>query len=271
MPSWTIEGLLENIGLRKAPTIGVAFSGGGARGFSHIGVMKALEQFDIHPVVYAGVSAGSIAAVMFGAGLKSDQVLERFSEYSKFTEFTEWAIPKEGFLSMKPFARILHDWLPVNKLEELECPTIVCATDFENGKSIGWSKGDIVPRVTASCSIPIVFKPVKIDGVNYVDGGVLRNLPAWAIRRYCSVLVGSNCNPLSHKFKYKNSIIDVAMRSYQLMLKSNTPQDLKLCDIVIQADVLSEVKTFSIKQMKRIVEVGYDTACRSLESYLSNQ
>lgn len=271
MPSWTIDTLLENIGLRKAPIYGVAFSGGGARGFSHIGVMMALDKFGIQPSVYAGVSAGAIAAVLFGAGLTPREVMECFSDYSKFTDFTEWAIPKEGFLSIKPFGRILERWLPVSKLEELAYPTFVCATDFENGKSIGWSKGEIAPRVMASCSIPIVFKPVRVDGVNYVDGGVLRNLPAWAIRKYCSTLIGSNCNPLSHKFKYNNSIIGVALRSYQLMLKSNTPQDLKLCDVIIQDDTLSEYKTFNIKQMEKIVNRGYDTACRSLEAYLSNQ
>ena len=271
MSSWTIEGLLENIGLRKAPIYGVAFSGGGARGFSHAGVMMALEKFGIKPAVLSGVSSGSIAAVLYGSGLTPKEIMDCFNQYTKFTEFTEWAIPKEGFMRLNRFGKILDSWLTVKNLEDLTIPTIVCATDIENAKSIGWSKGEIVERVLASCSIPIVFTPIKIDGINYVDGGVLRNLPAWAIRKYCTVLIGSNCNPVNHRFKYKNSIIDVALRSYQLMQKSNASADLNLCDIVIQSDVLSEYKTFDVAHMKRILVHGYDASCRAIEAYLSNQ
>lgn len=170
-------------------------------------------------------------------------------------------------MKLTRFQKILDSWLPVKNLEDLKIPTLVCATDFENGKSVGWSRGEIVERVTASCSIPVMFTPVKIDGVNYVDGGVLRNLPAWAIRKHCDVLIGSNCNPLGRKFKYRGSMLEVVLRSYQLMLKCNAAQDLRLCDIIIQNDVLAEYKTFGMHAMKKLVVCGYDVACRSFESY----
>lgn len=265
MALWSLDEILANVGLRKTPDYGVAFSGGGARGFSHIGVMMALEKFGIRPTVISGVSAGSIAGVLYGAGLTPREIIQCFSEYSKFSDFADWAIPKEGFLKLNRLAKILDSWLPVKRLEELSIPTLVCATDFENGKAKAWAKGEIVPRVVASCSIPIVFCPIKIDGINYVDGGVLRNLPAWAIRKYCSTLIGSNCNPVDHKFKYKNSIVDVAFRSYHLMTKTNATLDLKLCDIVVQSEVLSHFKTFGIAAMNKIVTYGYDAACRAFE------
>ncbi len=271
MAAWSIGGVLENIGLKRAETYGIAFSGGGARGFAHIGVMMALEKFRIVPSVLAGVSAGSIAAVLYGAGLTPKDILECFNQYSKVTDFAEWTIPKEGFLRLTKLQKILDSWLPVKNLEDLKIPTVVCATDFENGKSTGWSQGAIAERVAASCSIPIVFAPVRIDGVNYVDGGVLRNLPAWAIRNRCSCLIGSNCDPLNRNFKYKSSIIEVALRSYHLMLKSNAVQDLKLCDVVIQSDGMADFNTFGIRQMKRIVLCGYDAASRALEKHLSNK
>lgn len=268
--AWKIEGILERIGLKKDTSIGLALSGGGARGFSHIGVFMAFEKFGIKPDIMAGVSAGSIAAVLYGSGLSPVQMIDCFSEASGLGYFTEWAIPKEGFMKLNRFARLLESWLPVRRLEDMAIPTVVCATDIDNGKSVGWLKGEIVPRVVASCSIPIVFNPVRIGGVNYVDGGVLRNLPAWAIRDYCSTLYGSNCSPLKRDYRYKNSILDIAVRTFTLMSKSNTPQDLKLCDHVITPTPLAEFRTFQLSILKDAVNLGYEAACRVLEKSLNS-
>lgn len=261
----SIEGILEFAGLRKIPKYGVAFGGGGARGFAHIGVIKALAQFGIHPEVLSGVSAGSIAAVLYGAGLTPKEMIECFAESQKFGDFTEFAIPTAGFFRLDKFGKLLESWLPVKNLEELKIPTIVCATNFDKGSSIGWCKGEIIPRVLASCSIPIIFRPIVINGYHYVDGGVLRNLPAWAIRDYCKFLIGSNCSPLDRSYKYKQSILDIAERSFQLMSKSNVLQDIKLCDCIIMPQSMSHSKTFDLSSLKKNVEIGYETACRALE------
>ena len=78
---WKLGELFGKIGF-STNSVGYAFSGGGARGFSHIGVLKALEKFDIHPDIMAGVSAGSVAAVMYGAGLTPDDMLHCFEDFS---------------------------------------------------------------------------------------------------------------------------------------------------------------------------------------------
>lgn len=254
------------MGLSKTGKIGLALSGGGARGFAHIGVLRAFEQFNIQPSILAGVSAGSIAVSLYGAGLTPDDMLECFAEYSKLGDFADFTIPKESLMKLNRFEKIFDSWLPVKYLEDLKIPTSICATDLDHGKSVGWFKGEIVPRVTASCSIPIIFPPVKINGINYVDGGVLRNLPAWSIRRHCKTLYGVNCSPLRRDYQFKASIIDIAFRSYQLMAKANTIQDLALCDHVIQVSGLSSYKTFDIHQMRTIERAGYDNACRLLET-----
>lgn len=264
----SIEGLLERIGLRDQ-TVGVAFSGGGARGFSHVGVMKAFAKFGIEPNVISGVSAGSIAAVLYAAGLTPEEMIECFAVEEKLGNFTSLHIPKESFMKLDRFARLLDSWLPVKNLEDLRMPTVVCATDLDHGKSVGWAKGEIVPRVVASCSIPIVFPPVRINGINYVDGGVLRNLPAWAIRPYCSKLIGSNCSPLNRNYHYKGSIVDLTFRSYQLMTKANTLPDIQLCDILIRPEGLNVVGTFDLSMIRRAVDLGYEAACRVLEETLS--
>ena len=260
-----IDSILERMGLRKDTTVGLAMSGGGAKGFSHIGVLMAFDRCGIKPDILSGVSAGAIATVLYSAGLTPNDIIKCFTEASKFGDFTEWAIPREGFLKLDRFGKLLEEWLPVTKLEELNIPTIICATDLDHGKSVGWSKGDIVPRVLASCSIPIVFNPYKINGVHYVDGGVLRNLPAWAIRGYCKTLYGSNCSPLRHNFNVKKGILDIAFRSYHLMLKANIAQDLRLCDHIIQVNELSQVSTFELSSLRKGVMAGYDAAMKVLD------
>lgn len=263
-----IDSILERIGLRKDKTVGLALSGGGAKGFSHIGVLMAFDRCGLKPDILSGVSAGSIASVLYSAGLSPQDIIKCFTEASSFGDFTEWAIPKEGFMKLDRFGKLLDSWLPVKHLEDLKIPTIVCATDLDHGKSVGWSKGEIVPRVLASCSIPIVFNPQTINGVNYVDGGVLRNLPAWAIRGYCKTLYGCNCSPLRHTYHGKKSILDIAFRSYHLMLKANIAQDLRLCDKVIQVNDLSSVSTFELSSLSKGVMAGYDAAMKVLQADL---
>lgn len=262
----SVEGLMEYVGFRKVPRYGVAFGGGGARGFAHIGILQAMKEYGINPGVLSGVSAGSIAAVLYGAGLTPDEMIECFTESQKFGDFTEWTIPKSGFFKLDKFGKMLERWLPVTNLEDLKIPTVVCATNLDKGSSVGWCKGEIVPRVLASCSIPILFPPVRINGVHYVDGGVLRNLPAWAIRNHCKILIGSNCSPLDREFTYRTSVIDIASRTFHLMTKANVPQDIKLCDYMISPSPISRTKTFDLTSLKKNVRIGYVAACKIFET-----
>lgn len=266
-----IDGLLERIGINSKPRIGVAFSGGGAKGFTHIGAMMAFENFGLKPGIISGVSAGSIACTLYAAGLTPRDIISCFKEYGSLGSFAEMTIPKSSFLKLDRFGKLLDSWLPVKNLEELEIPTVVCATDLDAGKSVGWSKGEIVPRVIASCSIPIIFHPININGVNYVDGGVLRNLPAWAIRKHCKTLYGLNCAPLDRDYKYKNNIIDITLRTYSLMSKSNTLQDLELCDYVVRTPGSSRFGTFDLSSLTDAVRLGYECTSKVLEEALNKK
>lgn len=246
----------------------MAFSGGGAKGLSHIGVIMAMNKFGIRPNIISGVSAGSIASVLYAAGLSPLDIRQCFADSNKFADFREWTVPKDGIFKLNKFAKMLESWLPVSRLEDLDIPTVICATNLDRGTQVGWSKGEIVPRVVASCSIPIVFSPILINGAHYVDGGVLHNLPAWAIRKYCDVLYGSNCSPLNRQYKYKDSLIDIALRSYHLTTKSNLAQDIRLCDYVIIPGGLANHGLFDLSTLDQAIKIGYEEACRVFESAL---
>ena len=234
---------------------GLVLSGGGARGFAHVGAIKALAEVGIKPDIVAGVSAGSIAAVMYAAGIEPDKMLELFLN-ARFSDFCELGVPKDGFFTLDRFKAFLRRNIPYANLEDLPITTVVGATDLDNGRKVAFETGPIAERVVASCSIPIVFKPVKINGVRHVDGGVLHNLPAWTIRDRCKYLIGVNCSPLS-KTPVSNSLIDIAMRSYELMAKTNVVADMEICDIVIRTDEIAKYKVFNLKQIEKVFESGY--------------
>ncbi|MDE6415461.1 MAG: patatin-like phospholipase family protein [Duncaniella sp.] len=247
----------------KPYRLGLALSGGGARGFAHAGALQAFEEMHIRPDVIAGVSAGSVVTVLYAAGLTPIQILEAFAT-AKFTDFAKFGMPNGGFFNMDGFKNFLKENLRTYKnIEELPIPSIVCATDLDQGLPVAFYDGEITERVAASCSIPIVFKPVKIDGHTYVDGGVLHNLPAWALRDKCKYVIGVNCSPVPDRGP-ADSIMEVAQRTYDIMVKSNARADMKLCDLAITIDDIATYKVFSLAQIERVFRIGYETTMREL-------
>lgn len=247
---------------RKRYKIGLVLSGGGARGFAHLGALQAFEEMGIRPDVVGGVSAGSVVAVMYASGMSPQDILKSFAD-AKFSDFAELAVPRDGFFSMDGFRKFLRKQINYTDISELPLPSVVCATDLLNNKAVAFTKGDIAECVSASCSIPIVFKPVKIDGVTYVDGGVVANLPAWALRDQCKYLIGVNCSPMPHRNQPK-SILDIAQLTYDLLVKTNAIPQMELCDLAISINDIAKYKVFNLKEINRVFRSGYDSTMLSL-------
>lgn len=252
---------------RKKPyKLGLALSGGGARGFAHAGAIEAIESVGLKPDILAGVSAGSVAAVFYAAGLSPKEIVRAF--HSKgFTDFAEIKLPRTGFFSLSRFSNFINETVyPYKNLEDLPIRTVVAATNIDTGKKEMFEQGPIGKIVAASCSIPIVFEPTVIDGQRYVDGGVLRNLPAWTIRRRCKYLIGVNCSPMTHNSP-KNNMLNIALRSYELMAKSNTLSDMELCDMAVRIDNVAGRQVFDLKNLETVYETGYREVMNHLLYY----
>lgn len=260
---------MTDIRPRKRPfRLGIALSGGGARGFAHAGALQAIEEAGLKPDVIAGVSAGSIAGVLYAAGVPPTELVPLFSK-AKFTDFCKLAIRDGGGLfSINNLKKFMVKHAGVENLEELSIPMFVGATDLDHGVPAEFHSGPLGDRVMASCSIPIVFQPVKIDGINYVDGGVLRNLPAWIIREQCDVLIGVNCSPMT-PYRYKKSVFDVAMRTYALMAKSNQRLDMDMCDLVIETPSIANYQVFNLKDIQKVYLSGYAAAHKAIKDWLA--
>lgn len=252
---------------KKQYQLGVALSGGGARGFAHIGALKAIEEAGLRPDVIAGVSAGSVVAVLYAAGVPLDSMTKIF-EHKGFSDFVSMRMGNGGLMSIDKFKKHIMQTIgkygAFKNLEDLNIPTYIGMTDIDNGRAVEFHSGPIGERMAASCSIPIIFKPVKIDGVCYVDGGVLRNHPAWIIRDKCRQLIGINVSPMRLTGRTA-SLIDVALRTYNLMAKANQAEDMALCDLSVQTPELSSHKVFDLKNINAVVTSGYIHTRRALK------
>lgn len=222
----------------------------------------ALEEMGIKPDIVAGVSAGSVVTAMYCSGMRPDEILKVFSD-AKFTDFAEIGVPREGFFSMDGFKKFLRKHIPYRNLNELPLPAIVCATDLDHYSKAAFYEGDIAECVSASCSIPIVFRPVVINGVTYVDGGVTANLPAWVLRDHCKYLIGINCSPVPRRGKPK-SILDIAHRTYDLLIKTNAIEQMEMCDLAVSINDIAKYKVFNLKEINRVFRSGYDSTVAAL-------
>jgi NTE family protein len=249
--------------------VGYALSGGFIKGFAHLGVMQALLEYNVKPDIIAGVSAGALAAVFYADGNEPYKVLDFFSGH-KFQDLTKWVLPKKGLFDLSELVEFLESNLKAKNLEELQIPLIVTATDLDHGRVTHFRKGPIGPRIAASCSMPILFAPVNIDGVNYVDGGVLMNLPVGPLRKSCEKVVGVNVSPLMAK-EYKKNLIGIAMRSFHFMLRANTLPATERCDMLIEPYNLYGYSNTELEKAEEIFEQGYNAANEVIDHLLAEK
>ena len=243
--------------------LGLALSGGGAKVFAHIGVFKLLEECGLMPDVIVGTSVGALMGALFADGYTADEIKELFSG-REFSEFAQLQLPKSGLFDSKRFRHFLRRHLRAKTFEELKTPLIVMATDLDNGESHEFRSGPIVEAVTASCSIPIIFSPVVINGVHYVDGGLFHNFPVSIIRDSCERVIGVNVSPVI-SLKYKQTIFDIAERSYHYLFRANTIEYREMCDVLIEAEEFGMYKTFDLENVDQISKIGYSAAVRAFE------
>lgn len=138
---------------------------------------------------------------------------------------------------------------------------------MDNGCSKEFRSGILVDAIVASCSIPIIFSPVLIDGIHYVDGGLFRNFPVTTIRDECERVIGVNVSPLM-PHRYKQTIFHIAERSYHYIFQANTLEDREACDILIEATEVGLYKTFDLENVDLISLVGYEASIRAFKKVM---
>ncbi len=165
----------------RKPLIGLALSGGAARGLAHIAVLKTLEEEGIHIHALAGTSAGSVIGSLYCAGMTLSQI-EHILVHAKWTDILKFTIPKRGFISSEGIFRFLEDILPIKEFSSLPIPLAVVATDLKTAEKVVITSGSIAKAVQASCSVPVLFTPTEYNKKMLVDGGVSSQIPVRAVR-----------------------------------------------------------------------------------------
>jgi len=243
--------------------IGLALSGGGAKGFAHAGVLQALEEKGIKPDVIAGTSAGSIVGALYADGWSPGEIVDFFNSAS-FSKFATLAKMKGGLFRIDNFKKALKSKLRSSNFEDLTIPLYINATDVEHGKNIFFNSGPLLDVIIASCSVPIVFEPVMIGGIPFSDGGLICNFPVEILRHQCEYVIGVNVGALELEEKAKLTLLDMAQRTYFFIRKANVLSVKDECDILIEPSNIDRYGMFDAEKNHEIFEVGYNEAIRIL-------
>jgi len=239
---------------------GLVLSGGAARGLAHAGVLQALNEEGLSPEIISGVSAGSIVGAFYADGYTPKQILDIFLEKSMLS-FVKPALPRQGLLRMSGLEEVLLEKLRARKLEDLKIPLRITATDIHSGKALVFSKGDLIPIIVASSSIPVMFVPSVIDGLTLVDGGVVDNLPIDPIRNQCDFIIGVHVNPIG-EIPMIEGIIDMAERTFNLSVAAQIEKKIADFDIFIEPNELKNYGLTDVKKAREIYNIGYKEAKR---------
>jgi len=234
---------------------GVVLSGGGARGFAHLGVLQALNEAGIYPDIVSGTSAGALAGVMYCDGYSPKEICKIMKASSRLN-YMKPTLPRDGLLQISGIRKILETNLRAKTFKDLKIPLYVTATDLNNGKAVYFSEGDLLDTVIASASIPVLFKPVIINNIYYVDGGILDNFPVHPIENRCRLIIGSFVNPVGYE-GIINGLTKIAERTFMLTMSKEVDEKLQKFDLCIAP---LELKNYSIMdpvKAEEVFKVGY--------------
>ncbi len=242
--------------IKKSEKIGLALSGGGARGFAHIGVFKALEEHGIEFDYIAGTSAGSIIGAMHCAGLSAQEMIDK----------TKGFTTKDIKTSKIPFMPNKTDGLENGlrtilggevEFKDLKKPFCAVAVDIRSGKEIHITSGNLIKAVAASCAVPGFFFPVEFGNYLLFDGGLTNNLPANLPKLHgCDKVVGVDINSTRGQGTNSEKYLDLVFASISIMMKSNTIKGYVNSDVIVQPD-LKRFKATKILDVEDMIEEGY--------------
>ncbi len=248
--------------------VGVALSGGGAKGIAHLGVLKALEDRGVQIGRLSGVSAGAIMGAMYADGNRPEDLCEYFKQCDLFSMLSPVNMMKTGgFSKMDKFRRFISKKITSKNFEDLKIPLTINATELNAGCNVYFSSGPLLDCIIASASVPICFNPVEINGKQFVDGGFFCNMPASILRKQgCDLVIGIHVNPITYVEKSK-SLIDVSERVFHLAVNGNTIEQKKSCDIVIETTKAKDYGMFDASRADEIYNIGYEAAEEALNNF----
>ncbi|HEY3227662.1 MAG TPA: patatin-like phospholipase family protein [Roseiflexaceae bacterium] len=219
-----------------APRIALVLGGGAAKGFAHIGVIKALEAQGIQPEIIVGTSAGSLVGVLYAAG-NDGFALQRIALDLNESMFSDYSLPDRGFLKGEALQQFVNKVVQNRPLEKLNRTVAVVATDLQSGEAVAFQRGDTGMAVRASSAVPGVFQPVRINGRDYVDGGLVSPVPVKFARRLGADIVIASDISAKPSLRPIEGTVDILLQTFTIMGNTIASEELSGADVIIKPDI----------------------------------
>ncbi len=244
--------------------IGLALSGGAARGMAHIGVLKYLEERDLKPSYIAGTSAGSIVGSLYCSG-KSIQQLVKIASTMSWRDMISFSFPKRGLIDSSRLLNILKEHLGDITFSDLNIPLIVNAVDLSGGEEVVIEQGPVAEAVQASCAIPGIFTPVKWGNRLLVDGGLLDNVPARHLEdRKMDYIIAVDVGAQRPLQKEPGNIFEILIQSYDVIKRHRDMPAYECTDLIIVPE-LGDITFHDTSNPGVLIDRGYEAARQTLE------
>jgi NTE family protein len=246
---------LENID----QPVGLVLSGGSARAFAHIGVLRYLEEKHIVPDFIVSNSMGSIVGILYAAGLSPDQIYEVISSFDSSSHFSLRFPFKGGLINSRLTGSLVHELLGDRDLRDLPIPVMIICEDLYTGRQIRIAEGTAHIIMQAAFALPFYFDPVSFRDYLLIDGGVSNLVPLEAAYRYTETVIASTTfyrNPdknLLNPLTILNTAIDIT--------KTRTAVDEieRFEPFLIRCDV-EEFSFMAFDQLEELSSTGYESA-----------
>ena len=242
--------------VKKPVKIGLALGGGAARGFAHVGVIAVLEEAGIKPQLVVGTSAGSLVAALYASGKTSAQLQQTALNMDEVA-ITDWMLPiiGRGVFRGDALARYVNELVASRLMENMVIPLGIVATDLGNGNAVLFQKGDTGTAVRASSAVPAVFVPVKINGRDYVDGGLVSPVPVRYARQMGAdvVIAVDISNP--PEANTADGTLQILLQTFAIMGKSINDYELKGADVVVRPSLVG-LKSADFSSRQRAIDAG---------------
>jgi len=219
------------------PGVGLALSGGAARGIAHAGVLEVLAEAGIAVRALGGTSAGSIVGALFAAGV-APAAIGRLALETRWSDLLRARIPRGGMIAGEGLERFFGRIIPARTFAELRLPFVAVATDLATGGRVDLATGPLASAVLASCSLPVLLEPVARDGRLLVDGGVSSQLPVRAVRDTLKVrpVIAVDVNVGGLEQPRLGTVVEVAVHLAMLWAARTTREEAAEADLVIGVD-----------------------------------
>ena len=220
----------------KPAKIALVLGAGAAKGFAHIGVLKVLESHKIPIHTIVGTSAGSFVGSLYAYGYNAYQ-LQKISFSIEKGDILDITVPDNGFIKREMLEEYINEKLNNTTMEKLRIPFYAVATDIQNGQEVIFGKGSTGTAVRASCSIPGIFRPVKISDRLYVDGGIVSPVAVDAAKKIGADFVIAVDISADINGGPPEGTIETILQAISIMYSRLSAAQLSKADIVIRPKV----------------------------------